>query len=140
MENAMSRHRYVAIVDGSKGVWGARLPDFPGCHGGGSTPMEAVDDLTRALSAFAADMIADGEPLPEPRGLERVLDDIAAGREEGGGTVLVPLLIDKGRPVRANISLDAGLLEQIDEEAKRRGLTRSAFLASAARDKIAEAR
>jgi hypothetical protein len=28
MENAMSRHRYVAIVDDSKGVWGARLPDF----------------------------------------------------------------------------------------------------------------
>jgi metal-responsive CopG/Arc/MetJ family transcriptional regulator len=38
--------------------------------------------------------------------------------------------------VRANITIDAGLLESIDREAKLRGLTRSAFLASAAREKI----
>lgn len=131
---------YVGIVDGSKSVWGARLPDFPGCHGGGASPKEAVDDLIRALREFAADMIAVGDRLPEPTDLGKVLEDIAQGREHRGGTVMVPLLVDKGRPVRANISLDAGLLEQIDEEAKRRGLTRSAFLASAARDKIIEAR
>ena len=131
---------YVGIVDGSNNVWGARLPDFPGCHGGGSTPQEAVDDLIRALREFAANIIADGERLPEPRDLGKVLADMDAGREDRGGTVLVPLLIDKGRPVRANISLDLGLLEQIDAEAKRRGLTRSAFLASAARDKIMDAR
>ena len=50
---------------------------------------------------------------------------------------MVPLLLDKGRSVRANVSLDAGVLEAIDEEAARRGLTRSKFLASAALDKIA---
>jgi Ribbon-helix-helix protein, copG family len=38
--------------------------------------------------------------------------------------------------VKANISLDAGLLEAIDEEAERRGITRSGFLASAARYQI----
>jgi hypothetical protein len=50
--------------------------------------------------------------------------------------ISVPLLLDRGRSVKANISLDAGLLETIDEEAKRRGLTRSAFLSSAAVEKI----
>ena len=50
--------------------------------------------------------------------------------------VMVPLILDKARPVRANISIDAGTLEAIDEEAERRGLTRSSFLASAAMDKI----
>jgi hypothetical protein len=45
------------------------------------------------------------------------------------------LLIRTRRPL-ASISLDAGLLEAIDEEARRRGLTRSAFLASATIDKI----
>jgi hypothetical protein len=54
--------------------------------------------------------------------------------------VYIPLIIDKGRAVRANLSFDAGMLEAIDAEAKRRGLTRSAFLSSAALDKIAEAR
>jgi metal-responsive CopG/Arc/MetJ family transcriptional regulator len=48
----------------------------------------------------------------------------------------VPLVLDAGRPVKANLSLDAGLLNAIDEAAKCRGLTRSAFLASAAREKI----
>jgi len=45
----------------------------------------------------------------------------------------VPVIIDKGRPRRINISLDAGLLEAIDQETNRRGMTRSAFLSSAAR-------
>jgi hypothetical protein len=49
---------------------------------------------------------------------------------------MIPLILDRARPVKANISLDAGLLEAIDDEAKRRGLTRSAFLVSAAIDKI----
>jgi HicB_like antitoxin of bacterial toxin-antitoxin system len=44
---------------------------------------------------------------------------------------------DRGQPTRANISLDRGLLEAIDQAAATRGLTRSAFLASAAREKIA---
>jgi metal-responsive CopG/Arc/MetJ family transcriptional regulator len=47
-----------------------------------------------------------------------------------------PLLIDSGRTVRANVSFDAALLDAIDAAAKERGLTRSAFLSSAARGKI----
>src|SRR5271155_1651434 len=55
---------------------------------------------------------------------------------EGESAVMVPLLIDSGRTVRANVSFDAALLDAIDAAAKERGLTRSAFLASAARGKI----
>jgi metal-responsive CopG/Arc/MetJ family transcriptional regulator len=40
--------------------------------------------------------------------------------------------------VKANLSLDAWLLAAIDEAAAARGLTRSAFLSSAAREKIAQ--
>ena len=47
------------------------------------------------------------------------------------------LIVETGRPVKANLSLDAGLLAAIDEAAAARGLTRSAFLASAAREKTA---
>jgi hypothetical protein len=49
---------------------------------------------------------------------------------------IIPLLLDSGRPVRANLSLDAALLEATDEAASARGLTRSASMASAAREKI----
>ncbi len=74
--------------------------------------------------------------------MQEVLADVATDSDAAAGeaAVMIPLLIDKGRPVRANISIDEGLLEAIDHEAKRRGLTRSAFLASAAIDKIAEQR
>jgi HicB_like antitoxin of bacterial toxin-antitoxin system len=75
------------------------------------------------------------------------LRDVVSHKREGGfaspalspspiSPVMVPLLLDSGRTVRANISLDAALLEAIDAAAKERGLSRSAFLASAARDKI----
>jgi hypothetical protein len=50
--------------------------------------------------------------------------------------VNVPLVLDKGRSVRANFSIDAGLLEAIDAEVERRALTRSAFIAGAALDKL----
>ncbi|TIL61817.1 MAG: DNA-binding protein, partial [Mesorhizobium sp.] len=26
--------RYVGILDGADDVWGVRVPDLPGCHGG----------------------------------------------------------------------------------------------------------
>jgi predicted RNase H-like HicB family nuclease len=131
---------YLGIVDGSGDVWGVRIPDFPGCHGAGATVQDAVSDATKALREFATDMINDGEALPEARDMQAIDKALEAADEPDGIRVYIPLLVDKRRPVRANISLDAGLLEKIDIEAKRRGLTRSAFLASAAMDKIAEAR
>ena len=73
-------------------------------------------------------------------GLEAAFADpeIAAALSEGAALALVPLVRDSGRAARANISIDAGLLDAIDEAAAARGLTRSAFLASAAREKIAK--
>jgi hypothetical protein len=54
----------------------------------------------------------------------------------GETAVKIPLLFDSGRSVRANLSLDTALLAGIDEAAGVRGLTRSAFIASTAREKI----
>ena len=56
----------------------------------------------------------------------------------GGGAALmiVPVLRDAGRPAKANVSLDAGMLEAIDDAAREHGLSRSAFIASATREKI----
>ena len=130
---------YIGILDGSGDVWGVRIPDFPGIHGGGATAEEAVDDAITALREIGAIMSSEGKQLPKARTLAEVLADktSAPNIKAGELAVMVPLLVDRGRPVRANISLDAGLLETIDAEAARRGLTRSAFLVSAALDKIA---
>ena len=75
------------------------------------------------------------------KSLERfgyVLRDADVREATAAGAVLlaVPLLSDAGRTVRINVSLDKGLVDQIDAAASARGLTRSAFLAQAAREKI----
>ena len=132
---------YVGILDGAKTVWGVRFTDVPGCHGGGRTPDAALADAIGALREFAAHQFAKGMEITPPRPIQEVMRDPAAEFDPTAGEslVMVPLLLDRGRSVKANISLDAGLLETIDEEAQRRGLTRSAFFTSAALEKIRQA-
>jgi predicted RNase H-like HicB family nuclease len=127
---------YVGILDGADDVWGVRVPDLPGCHGGGASPEEAIADTTSAVREWAEARMAKHLPLPDARTVADLLQ--LGGIDSAGGesAVMIPVLIDSGRPVRANLSLDAGLLAAIDAEASRRGLTRSAFIASAAREKI----
>ena len=62
--------------------------------------------------------------------------NFAEALAEGAAMVIVPLIFDSGRSAKANLSLDSGLLRAIDEAAEARGLTRSAFIATAARQKI----
>lgn len=126
--------RYIGIIDGQGDVWGVTLPDVEGCVGAGATVEDAIESATIALREVAAHVAAASHALPSPRSLV----EIVATGEYGDAplTVLIPLMLDKGRTVRANVTFDAGLLDSIDEAARLRGLTRSAFLASAARDKI----
>ena len=130
--------RYVALVDGKAGAYGVTVPDFPGCTSGGSTTDEALRNAVEAMRLWAEDAIADGEELPRPRSAETLRADpeIADALAKGAALAIVPLLLDAGRPAKANLSIDAGLLTAIDEAAKARGLTRSAFLATVAREKI----
>ena len=130
--------RYVAIVDGSPGAYGVVVPDLPGCTSAGSTIDKALRNAVEAVTLWVEDARADGEKIPKPRPAEKLRNDpeVGAALVAGGVLAYVPLVLDAARPVKANLSLDAGLLNAIDEAAERRGLTRSAFLASAAREKI----
>ena len=126
--------RYFGIIDQNGGIWGVTIPDIAGAVGAGSTLEEAIDSATVALREIAQHLVSGGYDLPAPSSFA----DVLATGEWGTNppTVLIPLLLDSGRTVRANLTFDAGLLAAIDQAAKLRGLTRSAFLASAARDKI----
>ena len=131
--------RYVVVVDGKPGTYGMYVPDMPGCTSMGNTIAELLVNAQEALQLWAEDVLASKERLPKPRSIEAIREDAEVTRDlaEGGVLAFVPLVIETGRPAKANLSLDAGLLAAIDDAAAARGLTRSAFLASAAREKIA---
>jgi predicted RNase H-like HicB family nuclease len=126
--------RYVVLIDGKPGAFGVVFPDCPGCTAMGETVEEALANAIEAL----ADWALDADPMPAPRSVAQLRRDpeVKASLAEGDALALVPLVLDEGRSVKANLSIDAGLLAAIDEAARVRGLSRSAFLSSAARDKI----
>ena len=132
---------YVAILEGEADNWAVRIPDLKGCYGAGTSAEAALADATSAAREWASHQTMRGVEIPLPRAMREVASCPDAEFDaQTESLVMIPLLVDRSRPVRANISLDAGLLESIDQEAKRRGLTRSAFLASAAREKITQGR
>jgi predicted RNase H-like HicB family nuclease len=132
--------RYVALVHKDKdSSYGVSFPDFPGCVAAGHTVDEAVADAVEALAFHVQGLEADGDPIPPPRTIEMIKNDKSLFTVLTDATfTYVPLVQDRGTARRINISLDPGLIEAIDEAAKDRGMTRSAFLSSAARRELAE--
>jgi predicted RNase H-like HicB family nuclease len=124
---------YPAVIDKDPDSdYGVTFPDFPGCVSAGSTLDEAVLGAHEALAGHAALMVADSEPLPEPTPLEVV----AAKREPFTVAItLVPVTLP-GKMQRVNITMDEGLLAEIDAVAGNR----SRFLAEAARAELARRR
>lgn len=130
--------RLTAVVDrAADGAFGVVFPDAPGCTAMGDTLDEALTNAADALSDWAADVFDAGKHL-SVRAAEALLADGDVKEALATGAILasVPLLGARGKLARVNISFDDGLLADIDDAARSLGVTRSAFLASAARDKI----
>jgi hypothetical protein len=100
---------------------------------------EAVANAAAALRQHTEALESAGRQLLAARPADVVGrdKDVKAAIKTGAVLFVVPLLADAGRTVRINVSLDKGLVDQIDDAATARGLTRSAFIAQAAREKIA---
>ena len=129
--------QYVGILDGSGKAYGVRLPDLPGCYGAGPTPEAAMADAISAAREWLSHRETKNETAPVARTMSQILKTETIDAQLSEVAVMIPVVLDQGRTVRANLTFDAGLLEAIDAEATRRGLTRSAFLASAARQRLA---
>lgn len=119
---------YIAIIQkDTSSDYGVSFPDFPGCVTAGATIDEAKDLAQEALLFHIEGMLEDGEELPEPSRLE----DVMTNPDYAGGLAfLVSVPADKA--VRVNISVPEMALRKIDAAAKKRGLSRSAFLVQAA--------
>ncbi len=125
---------YLAVVrkdDGS--AFGIHFPDVPGCFSAADEMDDLVPNAVEALSFYAED-----SELKAPRGIEDIRrdPDVMSDLAAGAFLVAIPLIENEARVVRANITLEQGMLKAIDMAAKQRKLTRSAFLAQAARHEI----
>ena len=125
---------YIAVVHKEEdSAFGIHFPDVPGCFSAADGMDDLVANAIEALSLFAEDT-----GLATPRGIENIRRDrdVAADLAAGAFLIAVPLIENGTRVVRANITLERGMLDAIDKAAKQRKLTRSAFLAQAARNEI----
>lgn len=128
----MKRH-YPAVIDkDADSAYGITFPDFPGCVSAGDTPEEAIALGAEALAGHVALMVDDGDAIPEPTPLA----DVTWEDDENVLMVTLVAVIIPGRAKRVNITLDEGLLEEIDTVAGNR----SGFLADAARAELARRR
>lgn len=125
---------YIGVVhqDGES-AYGIHFPDVPGCFSATDTLSDLLPNAAEALALHLEDKAPpDARPLEQVRADPEVAADLAAGAM----LVAVPWFSLTGRTTKANITMDAGLLSAVDEVAKARGLTRSAFLADLARREI----
>ena len=124
---------YPAVIDKEPDSdFGVMFPDFPGCVSAGRTLDQAVLGAHEALAGHLAHMVADGDSLPEPTPLESV------AKKRDASTVAITLVSVAlpGKLQRVNITIDEGLLDEIDAIADNR----SRFLAEAARAELARRR
>ena len=113
--------------------YGVIVPDLPGCFSAGDGVDDALESVCEAIDLHASTMIEDGCAIPArlPVATHQADPDYA-----GGVWAVVDVPIEKyyGPAEKLNITLPRLLLARIDDYTRTHGLTRSGFLAEAARE------
>ena len=130
------KYFYAVVHKETDSAFGVHFPDLPGCFSAADEVDELVPNACEALELWFESEASD----VEPRSLDDVRELAAVDLASGAFLVAIPHIRRTGRQVRANISLDRGMLDAIDVAAAQRHLTRSAFLADAARNEIEQRR
>lgn len=125
---------YPVYVHKDKGsAYGLTFPDFPGCFSAADT----LADIPRmAQEAVEVHFAGEDFGIPEPSAPERWEGD---ERFTGGYWLLLDIDLAKisTKPVRLNVSLPQNLVVLIDAFASEHHMSRSGFLAQAAKQAIA---
>jgi len=128
---------YVALIHKvkKKGAdYGVIFPDFPGCVFGGPSVDKALENAREGIIFHIEGLLDNSELLKKPTSLEK----IKANSEYKEATPsLIRIVVPTGHLKRLNISMDTGLLAEIDYAAKKSGKNRSEFLADAAKQILA---
>lgn len=131
---------YTVLIDGKAGAYGVIFPDLVGCTAMGVTIEEALGNAQESLREWVEEVEARGGSIPEPRSPDAIRSDPAYAEDfaEGAAFGTVILVRRLGRPTKANLSLDSGVLAAIDQTASRLGITRSAMVERLAEDRLKE--
>ena len=114
--------RYPALIDGDEGAYGVVFPDIPGVGAMGYTVDEALLNAEDVLRDYAIETEKDGEELAAPSPFQSV------ETPKGHQLVSIPLIRPSGKSVRAGLTLEEDVAEFIDREARRRSMTRKAYI------------
>jgi predicted RNase H-like HicB family nuclease len=123
---------YIGIIHKEPAsCYGVSFPDFPGCITAGDTMQGAMQAASEVLGAHIRWMREDGDTIPAPSTLDLVMAD--PDFADGVPFLVTPGIQLKGKAIRLNVTLDEHLVSEIDARAVKLGMSRSAFLAEAAR-------
>lgn len=131
MKARAMRYYHAIVHKDEDSAFGVQFPDLPGCFSAADSIEDIVPHAVEALSLW----FEDAEAV-EPSSIEAIRAKTADELAEGAFLVMVPWIGHNAKPARVNISLDRAMLDAIDTAAAMRRLTRSAFLAEAARNEI----
>lgn len=125
---------FTALVhqDGDS-AFGLTFPDLPGCFAAADNWDGISAAATEALDLWFEDM---PDVVPASLDVIRQREDVAEAVGSGAVLMSVPYIPADTAVERVNVTMERGLLRAIDETAKGRGMTRSSFLASAARREL----
>lgn len=124
---------YIGIVHkDADSSYGISFPDLPGCFSAGENLGELERNAIEAIELFL-----DGEdPAVFPASEMTAIRTALPNDDRDAMLMAVPFVRSGGRTVRVNFTVDAATLAAIDQAAKRRNLSRSAFLVSAAHNEM----
>ncbi|WGR91371.1 type II toxin-antitoxin system HicB family antitoxin [Bradyrhizobium sp. ISRA443] len=128
------RHYIALIHKDADSDYGVSFPDLPGVITSGTDLDDARTMAAEALALHLEGLAEDGEAVPEPSSLEKIMADV---ENRDGVAVLIPAPSEGVKSVRVNITLPSDILNEIDRRAEQEGFTRSGFLAQAARKALA---
>jgi predicted RNase H-like HicB family nuclease len=125
------RYYHAVVHKQENSAFGVQFPGLPGCFSAADEIGDVIPNAVEALSLWFED-----EDEIEPASVEAVRAHAADDLADGAFLVMVPWIGRSSAPARVNISIDRATLAAIDMAAGQRRLTRSAFLAEAARNEI----
>lgn len=125
------KYFYAVVHKDEDSAYGAHFPDLPGCFSAADDLEDVVPNAVEAMELWLEDQVE-----PTAGGVAVIREQAAEDLAKGAFLIAVPRMTTCGKLTRVHLSLDMGTLAAIDTAARDRKLTRSAFLAEAARNEI----